>query len=144
MQLQIGNFILTITRFLEHSIANKKSLNKNIRIKRKVVNPDKALSIYRFNSFDDFCEFCTYITNILTNDSINKFKNAVLYMYNSYYYLAIKNVKLSAIDLNTFYSAITEFATYEQNNNLLECKLKEYGKIVLRKNAIETTLKYFS
>ena len=135
-----GNFILTVTRFSEES--NKKSSKKDLKIKRKNIVPNKLLSIYSFNSFDDFCEFCTYIAGIMPS-SYNKLKNTSLYLYNSTYYLILKNMKITIQDFKTLCTAITEFASFVNNPYLIERKLKEYGKLIINERAISTSLKYF-
>ena len=43
-----------------------------------------------------------------------------------------------------FYSLISEFARNLSFSKTLENKLIEYGKIIIGKNAIEKTIKYFS
>ena len=53
-------------------------------------------------------------------------------------------MKLSVTDLKTFSYTISEFASRVRNEELLEKKLKEYGKVIIAKNAITTCLKYFS
>lgn len=135
-----GNFILTVTRLSEET--NKKTTKKDLKIKRKSIVPSKLLSIYKFNSFDDFCEFCTYIADILPL-TYNKFKNSSLYLYNSSYYLILKNMRITIEDFKTFCTAITEFATFVNNASLLERKFKEYGKLIIPERAISTSLKYF-
>ena len=141
MQHLSGNFVLTITRILpEKSEGSSKSSKKNIKAKRKVVIPDKILSIYKFNTFDEFCEFCTYLSH--TNLS-SKLKSSILYSYNSEYYLILNNVRMKLADFKTFCYAITEFGSYVKEHTLFERKLKEYGKVVIKQNAIDTCLKYF-
>jgi len=136
-----GNFILTITRILpEKNITPSKTPKKNIKAKRKVVTPDKVLSVYKFNTFDDFCEFCTYLNSTVLK---SRLKSSVLYAYNSEYYLVLNNIRINLKDFKTFCYAITEFGSYIKDCALFERKLKEYGKVVIKQNAIETCSKYF-
>ncbi len=135
------NFILTITRLLpEKEINSNKTSKKNIKAKRKVVTPDKILSVYKFNTFDDFCEFCTYLN---TTPLKGKLKSSILYSYSSEYYLVLNNVRMKLSDFKAFCYAITEFASYVKGHILFERKLREYGKIIIKQNAIGTCSKYF-
>ena len=136
-----GNFILTVTRISDEPV-KKKSNKKDVKIKRKNVIPDKMLSIYKFNTFDDFCEFCTYISRVLPL-TYKKIKNSSLYLYNSEYYLVLTNMRITIADFKIFCNAITEFAVYTLNPVLMERKLVEYGKLVMENHAISTGLKYF-
>lgn len=136
-----GNFILTVTR-LSQEDTNKKVSKKNLKVKRKNFNPNKALSIYRFNSFDDFCEFCTYISDTVPLN-YNRFKTTALYLYNSSYYLILQNMRITLPNFRAFSAAITEFGSFVNNPVLFESKLKEYGKLIIPEHAISTGLKYF-
>jgi len=133
------NFILTVTRLLPEKNTNK-TTKKNIKAKRKVVTPDKILSVYKFSTFEDFCEFCTYLKN---TKLIGKLKSSVLYLYNSEYYLVLNNIRMKLDDFKVFCYAITEFASHVKEHTLFERKLKEYGKLIIKQNAVETCIKYF-
>lgn len=136
-----GNFILNITRILpEKNITPAKSQKKFIKGKRKIITPDKILSIYKFNTFDDFCEFCTYLNSMPLKC---KLQTSSLYAYNAEYYLVLSNVKMKLADFKKFCFATTEFASYVKNCLLFERKLKEYGKVIIKQNVIETCIKYF-
>lgn len=135
------NFIFTITRLLpEKETSSSKAPKKNIKAKRKVVTPDKILSIYKFSTFDEFCEFCTYLDSTPLK---GKLKSSILYSYNSEYYLVLNNIRMKLSDFKAFCYAITEFASYVKGHVLFERKLKEYGKLIIKQNAIGTCNKYF-
>ena len=137
-----GNFILTITRIKPEAVSVSNPAYKKPAIRRQTTTPNKLLSIYKFNNFDEFCEFCSYIN---TNSKyVNKLKNSTLVLYKNTYYLILNNLKLNVIDLKSFSYTILEFASRSKNEDLLERKLREYGKIIFNKNAITTCLKYFS
>jgi len=137
-----GNFILTIKRIKpEISLPIN---NKKLKFKRQSITPNKLLSIYKFKNFEEFCEFCNYINTSTLNKYINKLKSASLIHYKNDYYLILNNLKLSVPDLKCFSYAVSEFASRIKNEELLERKLKEHGKIIIHKNAIATCLKYFS
>ena len=67
-----------------------------------------------------------------------------LVFFNSKYYLILNNLKLSLPELKHFSCTMSEFASRVKNETLLERKLKEYGRIIIPKNAISTCLKYFN
>lgn len=139
-----GNFILTITRIKPDAVSQIPSVLKNPKAKRKSITPNKLLSIYVFNNFDEFCEFCNYINTSCLNKYINKLKNSSLILFKNKYYLVLNNLKLNVTDLKNFFYTISEFASRVRDEELLEKKLKEYGKPIIAKNAISTCLKYFS
>jgi len=141
--LLIGNFILTVTRVIPE-IEQNKTINKKINIKRKSVVPNKILSMYAFNNFDEFCDFCTYLDNSYLNGFTKKLKKSSLYLYNGKYYLLLNNVTLSLKDFKSFHCAITEFATYIIDSDIFGRKLSEYGKVIIGSNAIGTCIKHFS
>jgi len=138
-----GNFVLTITRQKPENPLNKPKL-KQPKAKRKSMIANKALSIYMFNTFDEFCEFCNYINGCFLNESLKKLRNASLILYKNNYYLVLNSVKLSSSELKSYSYGISEFASFVRNEALFERKLKEYGSIIINKNAISTCLKYFS
>ena len=136
-----GNFILTVTR-MKPEVTVYKGKSPKVSAKRKLVKPNLNLAIYKFNNFDDFIDFTKYIDR---NDSLNKvvgLKNSSLYLYNKNYYLVFNNLKISNEIFKALACGISEFSTYVQDT-LFERKLKEYGKIIMKKNAIQTGLKFF-
>lgn len=137
-----GNFIFTITRVKPDSISNV-GLPKP-KLKKQIIKPNKALSIYCFNTFDDFCEFCNYIYSCNLKDCITKLKSSSLILFKNNYYLILNNIRLNVADIKSFSYVISEFASKSKNEILLERKLKEYGKIIFEKNAISICLHYFS
>lgn len=138
-----GNFVLTITR-VKPEIGVSQNNTPKPKIKRLSMAPNKLVSIYLFNTFDEFCEFCNYINTSSLNKYMNKLKNSSLIMFKNNYYLVLNNLKLAIKDLRCFSYTISEFASRVRDEELLERKLKEYGKVIIPKNAISTCLKYFS
>ena len=135
-----GNFILTVTRLSQEV---EKSSPKKVQIKRKSNKPSKSLTIYKFDSFDCFCDFCTYLNTSPLKDLISKLKNSKLYKYNENYYLSFYNINISLEKLKSLHLLITEFASFSNNTDLFERKLLEYGKIIIKSNAINTCIKHF-
>ena len=136
-----GDFIITITRFNKNTDNDvKSSKNKQVRIKRKTIDVSSNQLIYRFNSFEDFCDFSNFIsrTNI-----VNIAKKIVLYFYKNSYYLCFSNILPEQEKIKQLYSLISEFGTYVDNSDLFVTKLTEYGKIIMKHNAIKTCTNYF-
>jgi len=107
-----GNFILTITKLKPESLLH---LNPKFKIKKQSITPNKSLSIYGFNNFEDFCEFCNYINTGILNKYIDKLKSSSLILYKNTYYLVLNNLRLSIPDLKCFTYSISEFASRIKN-----------------------------
>ena len=99
--------------------------------------------MYCFCTFDEFCEFCTYLQQSSLGSLEKSFKKSILYWHDSKYYLALYDLSLSLKTLKSLHCFITEFATYVNDSELFERKLREYGKVILNKNAIDNCIKYF-
>lgn len=136
-----GDFIITVTRSLPEEESSKKRI---LKAKRKNIKLDTEVAIYCFQSFDDFCSFCLYIHNS-SLENLDKFsKDFALYSYHEKYYLVINHINLDFINIKSFYYIVSEFASFVTNPNLFKSKLAEYGKPIMKKNALKTTLKYFN
>ena len=138
-----GSFIVTVTR--SSPIQNEENKPKKaISFKRKVSKLSTSTAIYLFDTFDDFSEFCSYLNSnsLITLDKISK--NFTLYTYNHKYYLLIDNINLNYKYLKTFYYTISEFANSVNNQEVFKNWLTEHGSLLIKKNAIKTTLKYFN
>lgn len=93
-----------------------------------------------FDTFDEYLDFCISSSN---NKDNTLFKKSTLYLYKSKYYLCLY---VSEKDINSFNSAhylIMEFASNINNSELFERKLKEYGKVIFKTNAINNCVKNF-
>ena len=137
-----GNFVLTITRVKPEGTTMSKVHSP--KVKRKITTPSKTLSIYKFNTFDEFCEFCKYISSSSLSNFISTLKKSLLYLYNDNYYLILNDLKLNTSELKKLAFIMSEFGNSVINEFLFERKLKEYGKVIMPKNAILTCLKYFN
>lgn len=135
-----GNFILTITRSLPDT---EKNLSKRkIHIKRKKSNFDESNLIYSFLNFDDYFSFLDFLSNN-NFDVTHIAKNITLFEYKDIYYLAFFNINSTYVDLKKFFSSITEFASYVNNSDLFIRKLNEYGKIIMKNNALKIGIQNF-
>ena len=137
-------FIFTITKYIETDI-NVKSEHKKILTIKKTSNIFNASSlIYKFNEFEDFCEFCDFANS---NDNINikkLYKNSILYLYNNTYFLVIDGINLTNHSLLALHSNLLEFSSLTKYTKNFKFKLKEHGKVIIKNNAINTGMKYFS
>lgn len=138
--MENGNFVLTVTRVTPEADIIKPPA-KRVSIKPKSIIPNKLLSIYAFESFEEFCELCTYITSTRLGSKLSK---SSLYNLGNKYYLIVKSNNISLKDFKHLHGAITEFSTYILNADIFERKLTEYGKIIIEKNAVKTCTKYFA
>lgn len=138
-----GFFVFTITKYVEKTLHSPNKPKVTPRKKMKKVNPKSTTSIYKFSSFEEFCEFCTCIHTKTNFSSKQLSKNISLYLYHDIYYLVLSNINTTYEQIRTFYSTISEFATLTSHSETFKMKLFEHGKIIMKKNAIETGIKYF-
>ena len=141
-----GIFVFTITKFKENDTKDN-SYNslakKKLIVRRKSVNLNNTKTIYTFENFDIFCDFCNNI-NKLSKINVKKIAKYIsLYTYNDKYYLSLSDINTNYEFLDMFYSTISEFATLFSHSESFEHKLSEHGKLIMKKNAISTTIKYF-
>lgn len=134
--------IFTITKYSTLDARSYKTSRKKIVGKRKTFNLSSNQYVYRFCNFEEFCNFCEYISKINLNVK-NFSKNTSLFLYNNIYYLLVNNIDTLHCDYNFLYSMTSEFSTPLPCSNNFENKLIEHGKIIMKKNAILTGIKYF-
>ena len=138
-----GLFVFTITKYVEKTGLSSSKLKVTPKKKIKNVNPKSSNSIYKFSSFEEFCEFCTAIHNTTKIQSKRLAKTIALYLFNDTYYLILSNINTDYTYIHTFYSTISEFANLASHSETFKMKLLEHGKPIMKKNAIETGIKYF-
>ena len=138
-----GLFVFTITKYVEKPTTPPNKLKVTPKKKIKHVNPKSTTSIYKFSSFDEFCEFCTAMHNITNFHSKQLAKTIALYLFNGTYYLVFSDINTESAFIHTFYSTISEFASLASHSETFKMKLLEHGKAIMKKNAIETGIKYF-
>lgn len=120
----------------------EKDLKKKLTAKRKTSKICTNLSIYMFNTFDEYLEFCNSLIDN-KNNTYSFFKKSTLHLYKSKYYLCLY---LTENDMNSFrimHYSIIEFASHVNNSEFFERKLKEYGKVIFKTNAINNCIKHF-
>ncbi len=135
-------FIFTITKYSEPQTPLNNIQKKYLTIKKKNGLSNSSCYIYQFNIFENFCAFCDFMYNDLHIENV--FKNSVLFFYNDIYYLVVNNIDKSNKELNSLHSSLLEFSDSFSFSKNLYLKLKEYGKVIIKSNAISTGIKYFS
>lgn len=133
-----GLFVFTITKVEDDS--HKK---RSLRIKRKSVNTNYKKAIYRFDTFDEFCNFCTYVNNSIGENLAGFAKNNSLYFYEGKYYLVITDINIKNSNIKMLFAIISEFAKGINHAESFESKLQEYGKPIMKRNAIKRSIDYF-
>ncbi len=131
-------FTLIISRFLEKS---KKKLNSRIRTQRKFSSLQNNISLYKFENLEIFFAFAEFLFKknpelfLLLNE-----KNS-LYEYNNCYFLAIDKLFLDKKILFKITSLFSEYSEYVFVSENSFIRLKEFGKILIEKNAIYSCAK---
>lgn len=139
------NFIVTITRIIPESDKTCPSTSKKkFKVKRKQTKTEAKEMIYRFNCFDDYCNFIEYLSKNNLTTASNIAKEISVYTYKNQYYLILNNIDQENISTLKFCNSIIEFGSFIHHTDLFVSKLYECGKVVIKNNAIETSLKHFS
>ena len=136
------SFIFTITKDIPEE--KTKSPKKKFVVKRKTLNPSSTQAIYSFNSFDDYCNFLQFLKDSNLFYDVKEIADSVtLYEYKEKYYLLLDLIHSDIVSKLKFYATITEFAKYVTNSKLFACKLKEFGTLIMKNNALQIGLKHF-
>lgn len=137
-----GEFILTVTRSLPNKVKTSNiGSKKKVHIKRKSMTAESMHAIYMFACFDDFCSFIDFYKDNFKY--ANFAKNIMLYEYNNSYYLILNNINSNFTNLKKLFSCITEFASFVSNSEVLQRKILENGKLIMKHNAISCGIKHF-
>lgn len=141
-----GDFVVNITRTSESEKmpSSNSATKKKFKVRRKSLEPKSEQAVYKFDSFDDYCYFVQYLSHNGLSKIHTVAKEIVAYLYQNEYYLIFHNINPENKKLLKFYSSITEFATYINRSNLLIAKLEECGHIVIKNNALKTSLKHYN
>lgn len=134
--------VFTITKNSSDFQNNNFSFPRKLVAKRFSSKPKKQ-AIYGFSKFENFCEFCHMISSISAFDFKRFSKNVSLYFYNNTYYMVVKNINLDYEKKNLFFSVVSEFSSSSFSDNFGN-KLIEYGKPIIKKNAILVGAKFCS
>ena len=132
--------VFTITKFL----SNKNNTKNKPVIRKKAFPRINKHAICSFEDFDTFCDFCNSIKNIHTNNYELLIHNSSLYLWKNCYYLILKNIDIKSKNSFFIYAMLSEFASNISISNSFESKLLEYGKVIIKKEAISTGIKFFN
>lgn len=144
--------VFTFTKFEQKnaSVAEKAVANRALRPKRKVAvssNSRRAaqvdFSIYKFEDFEQYCAFCTALKNHSQVKTRGLVRSSSLYFFKNRYYLALAGCNSNHGSYSIFASLLSEFGVLCTHDAKYENRLREYGKCVMKKNAISTTFKFF-
>lgn len=139
-----GDFVVNVTRVAdkEKNISLEKQ-RKKFKVRRKTISPTSNISVYKFDTFDDYCSFIQYLAQDNLENAYLVSKKITLYLYKNSYYLILGNINEEYKSKLGFFSSIPEFASYISSSSLFISKIQECGKIVIKHNAIKTSLKHF-
>lgn len=130
-------FVFTITKFSK-PFKNKKR-NYKISNKTKIIKKP----VYKFSSFEEFCALCNSLSR--SQISIEGIaKKIILYFYQNTYYLVFSDLNLSYSNFRKLFSLFSEFSSIVKESDTFAIRLLEYGKPVIKQNALKTGIKYFS
>lgn len=140
------DFVLTVTRILPDTAKKHVYVSrpKRPKIRRKISSINSSCLVYKFNSFDDYCNFIEYLVHNKLSDANRVSEKVCVYLYNNSYYLVLLNLNTEYKKIATFYTAITEFASYVLNPDLFISRLNESGMVFIKNNAFKKSFLYFS
>lgn len=138
-----GDFVVNITRLSDIEKCTPSTQKKKFKVQRKFSTPKSNQAIYKFDSFDDYCNFVQFLSKNDLSSSHLIAKKIIVYVYKDEYYLVFNDINVNYKHILKFYSSITEFGTYINNSALFISKLHECGKIVIKNNALKTSLKHY-
>lgn len=137
-----GYIVFTFTKYKNNTTPAKPT--KKLKYKRKTYTNNYKNAIYKFNNFEEFCNFSTYCNSTKLSDLKQLAKNISLYEYNNFYYLILSNINKNFVNINLFYTSISEFSNLASTSILFKSKIQEYGNVIFKANAIKNTIKFFS
>ena len=130
-------FVFTITKLSKPK--KKKNTYKLKKNKTKIISKP----VYKFSSFEEFCNLCEFIQK-LNIPTIGIAKKISLFFYKNSYYLVLSDLNLSYMNFRKLFSILSEFSNIVKNSDDFVLKLFEYGKPIIKQNALKTGIKYFS
>lgn len=130
-------FVFTITKFSK-PLKNKK-YNYRIRNKTKIIKKP----VYKFSTFDEFCALCESLSK--SKIPVNGIaKKIILYLHQNTYYLVFSDLNLNYSNFRKLFSIFSEFSSIVKESDNFALKLFEYGKPIIKQNALKTGIKYFA
>ena len=128
--------VFTITKYTPKS---KKSC---LKLKRNNNKKYSLNTVFKFDSFDDFCALCKYLnnSNVSTQNIAQKIS---LYFFKNTYYLVLLKINFTNKNIKKLLNMICEFSSIVKNELHIESKLLEFGKPIIKQNALKSGMKYF-
>lgn len=124
------------TNVLDLLQENRKLSNNHLEIKiRRKNKKSNNINIFRFDNFEDICNCVQQIKFMYSG-------NSSLYKYNDMFYL-----KLIPFENTDFFEAenvLLEYSRRVPGDAITEGVLKEHGTEMIKENAVETLMTYFS
>jgi len=123
-----GIVTLTVTKTKEDQAQKQQTSTNNkpaFKLKRKSISLDLKDILFKFQNFTDVINFCN-------STKPNKNGNSTLYTLNSTYYLLVEKPSSDII---------FEYSTIELRKEYILANISEYGKVIIKENAIEEIAK---
>ena len=136
LAMSSGDFVLIVTRTLPERNNRKK---RNLHIKKEKSSLTTTQAVCCFSSFDNYFSFISFFKH-------NNFKPTniadyiFLFEYKHKYYLIFNNINLSYPNLKKLLYGITEFGYFLENPNFIIGKIFENGTLIMKHNAIKTSI----
>lgn len=139
-----GDFVVNITRSSEkeNMLPPTTTSKRKFKVRKRCLTKSEHI-IYMFDSFDNYCNYIEALAKNQLTKLHTIAKEITAYIYQDEYYLVFNNINTQDKNLIKFYASITEFATYINYSSILVSRLKEYGTIVIKNNALKTSLKHY-
>lgn len=102
----------------------------------KNINTNHNSFIYNFKCFEDFVALCTFLKNLTFLCLKDISKNFSLIYYNNTYYLKYVESNDYLISIDYLKKIFNEFGEDVSNSTNIDGILNEYGKVILKNNAI--------
>lgn len=93
-------------------------------------------NLYKFSSIEDLYSFCTMAKTEKLYTGINS-----LYILDNMYYLSFSNKTIKRSEFVKTFSLLSEYTTKYYSKDLFNLSFKEYAKLLIEKNAIQTLQK---
>ena len=139
-----GIFVFTITKYIEKQKNPPKKIKVTPKKKQPELNIQSKISIYKFANFEEFCDLCICLNDFNQIKLKQLAKYISLYLYKNTYFLVLSEINIKNESIISFYSIISDFATLISHSEIFMIKLNEYGKILIKKNAIIKGIECFA
>lgn len=126
-------FTLIVSRFSDSPTEKKKT---RLHASRKTASLKNHISLFKFGSIEDFFTFSIFICEKNYDIACALENKNSLYFYDNCYFLAIDKLCLDKNFLFKITSTFSEFSEYIHISENTFQKLKEFGSLLIKNNAI--------